>query len=360
MKKILLLALCTLFSLEVLAQNNSHTTQLVATLQHNGRVTYYYNNTAFRDALVAATEGDTLYLSGGRFFADTIRHNITIYGVGYRNITPSDTWISGEVIIDIPATETLSHLHIEGIGFPNNIRQNSVLHNPVIRKCYIGDNYVINTGQAYFNGTFVQCRINQYNCWDHLTSRGANATFVNCIINSLATREGSTEVFRNCVIRFDGCTSINHYTDCDRLGYASAMTRLHNMSFQNCILFCTDHRRDLPSSAQAIHCVAINEGSGFFTNAHGYGNNVNVGSSVESFAQIFRTWTGGWNDAEDYRLAEAARQYYLGTDGTEVGIYGGIGFTAAPSYPHITRLRTGTKVNPNGTLDVHISVNEGR
>lgn len=347
MKKILLLALCTLFSLEVLAQNNPHAT---ATLQHNGRATYYYDITALKEALDASVEGDTIWLSGGSFNADTIRHNISIYGVGYRNMSSASTWVRGEMYIRVPSTETSSHLYIEGVGFIHNVRQDSVLHDPQIARCYFGDNYVINTEQAYFNGTFVQCRINQYNCWDHLTSRGANATFVNCIINSLATREGSTEVFRNCVIRFDGMFL-------DRWG---EHWRIQNMSFQNCILFCTSHQRDLPSSAQAIHCVAINEGSGFFTDAHGYGNNVIEGASAESFAQIFRTWTGGWNDAEDYRLAEAARQYYLGTDGTEVGIYGGIGFTAAPSYPHITRLRTGTKVNPNGTLDVHISVNEGR
>lgn len=359
MKKILLLALCTLFSLVVLAQNNPHAT---ATLQHNGRATYYYDITALKEALDASVEGDTIWLSGGSFNADTIRHNISIYGVGYRNMSSASTWVRGEMYIRVPSSEISNHLYIEGIGFYNNVRQDSVLHDPQIVRCYFGDNYVINTEQAYFNGAFVQCRINQYNCWDHLTSRGANATFVNCIINSLATSEGSTEVFRNCVIRFDGCTASDrdHHWNCDLYGYAWAMARLHNMSFQNCILFCTDHRSDLSASAQAIHCVAINEGSDFFTNAHGYGNNVIEGSSVESFAQIFRTWTGGWNDAEDYRLAEAARQYYLGTDGTEVGIYGGIGFTAAPSYPHITRLRTGTKVNPNGTLDVHISVNEGR
>lgn len=354
MKKILLLALCTLFSLEVLAQNNSHTSQLVATLQHNGRVTHYYDVTALKEALDASAEGDTISLSGGIFNADTIRHNVSIYGVGYRNMSSASTWVRGEMYIRVPSTEISNHLYIEGIGFYNNLRQDSVLHDPQIVRCYFGDNYVINTEQAYFNGAFVQCRINQYHCFDHLTSRGANATFVNCIINSLATKEGSTEVFRNCVIRFDGST---HYQGYGNFDY---WTRLFNMSFQNCILFCSNHQRDLPASAQAIHCVAINEGSGFFTNAHGYGNNVIEGSSAESFAQIFRTWTGGWNDAEDYRLAEAARQYYLGTDGTEVGIYGGIGFTAAPSYPHITRLRTGTKVNPNGTLDVHISVNEGR
>ena len=345
MKKIVLaLALISTLT-SVFAQSTSH----IATLQHNGRVRTFYNNTALREALAASVSGDTICLSGGTFLSDTIRHNITILGLGYKGHDTEESWVAGDMYIRIPSTDTVGRLRLEGIGFFNTVRQDSVLHAPYIVRCYFSS-YRINTNKAYFNGQFVNCRIKEYNSQDNIAA-GANVIFVNSIIYNLYTSSSSYDEFRNCFVRYLG-----------RAFYSDSYDRLNHSRLINCFIQDVGNSNsryggyNLPSEATAINCVAIGvDANNYFRNVHGYGNRV-----ITSWNEFFETYDGNYYDYEDFMPTDSAKTAFLGNDSTQVGIYGGaVPFTTVPSYPHISWLSTGRTVNADGKLEVEIRVGDG-
>jgi hypothetical protein len=138
---------------------------------------------------------------------------------------------------------------------------------------------------------------------------------------------------------------------------ASYYTRV----FQNC------------DNNEITNCIVMNENSYFFTGsgniiynnifrvAHpDFGsNNINADNyfSVD-LADIFIDQTGGlFSYSDDYHLVYP--ETYLGTDGSEVGIYGGIfPFKAGsvPITPHITVKEVAPATDPDGNLNVTIQV----
>lgn len=65
----------------------------------------------------------------------------------------------------------------------------------------------------------------------------------------------------------------------------------------------------------------------------------------------------GVSDNETFELTETAKATYLGTDGTQVGIYGGmLPFDTTPSNPRITKCNVAAKSTADGKLSVDIEV----
>ena len=62
----------------------------------------------------------------------------------------------------------------------------------------------------------------------------------------------------------------------------------------------------------------------------------------------------------NYELLPAAQTAFLGTDGTQIGIYGGVfpyKTNAVPTNPSITAKTIGSNTNSNGQLPVQVTVN---
>ena len=114
----------------------------------------------------------------------------------------------------------------------------------------------------------------------------------------------------------------------------------------------------LPSSATAYNCVAGYYTSStspnyqeYFSECHGSGNTV-IKASDGGTPSIFNRDTDTFCDLTD----EAAAKY-LGTDHTQVGLYGGVNpFSAIPNYPRIKKFIVASKPTADGKLDVDIEV----
>ena len=80
----------------------------------------------------------------------------------------------------------------------------------------------------------------------------------------------------------------------------------------------------------------------------------------QTFAETFKTFNGrNYSEEETFELTDDAKAKYLGTDGKEVGLYGGFQpFSATPSYPLITKMEVDGQTDANGTLGVTIEVNK--
>ena len=114
----------------------------------------------------------------------------------------------------------------------------------------------------------------------------------------------------------------------------------------------------IPSSCTAINCVGLGH-SDIFKNMTAK-NSTN--KYVSTISSVFKTYNvTGYNtyinDSWSFELTETAAQTYLGTDGTQVGIYGGnLPYSEDPTIPKITKCNVASKSTADGKLSVDIEV----
>lgn len=79
-----------------------------------------------------------------------------------------------------------------------------------------------------------------------------------------------------------------------------------------------------------------------------------LGSLFDDSSNISIT---AFNENASFVLTQTAKTQYLGNDGTEVGIYGGlVPFSEYPSFPRIISMSVGKKATSDGKLNVDIEV----
>ena len=120
---------------------------------------------------------------------------------------------------------------------------------------------------------------------------------------------------------------------------------------ENCII-CYQGGHPLPNSAIAINSVSLTfayEGSAFCDVS--YSENCSHHGDEVDESTIF-------SDQANFILQEEFAKKYLGTDGKEVGMYGGIGYTTKVRYPIISTLSIGNgqTTSREGKLDVTIEL----
>ena len=267
----------------------------------------YYGTYALRDAMNTAQSGDVINLSCGGFQAVDIKKAVSLRGTGIEEADP--TIIIGDYSIDMEEDDT-NRFSMEGIickGL-NGITVHRISANPYFIK-------------SLFHGIFFDCELK-------------NALFVNCKItygnNSSYTatlREKGSAHFVNCYIgagfrNLSNLSSVS-FINCV-LGYYYPGTQLNNCQLINCILFsaATENVRTLPNTTIASNCVAVNDNremSQLFDNMQ-----TNSNCKFSTFADMFKNFTGRYSDTQTYELTDTAKENFLGTDGTEVGMYGGL------------------------------------
>ena len=79
---------------------------------------------------------------------------------------------------------------------------------------------------------------------------------------------------------------------------------------------------------------------------------------TEAIKSVFKTYNGSDNFSfnELYELTDEAKAKYIGSDGTQIGIYGGMGFDLVPSTLQITKCEVAPRSTTDGKLSVSIEV----
>ena len=325
MKKLFLSLVAVLMAATATYAQNT----LVATLSHGEDITMYYGYYALRDAMNAAVSSDVINLSGGSFQATDITKAITLRGTGIDDAAP--TYISGEFTINIPSDDA-NRLSMEGIRFVNSVNFSGTFNNPFITKCtfttiYTGSNANIK------NIMFANCKITREVYNDELTSM----QFINSYIADFENyHNNASAAFVNCVIG------------------AKYPDYMANSQLLNCIIYYSWSSTPLPASASATNCLSIGFNDLFSNNSSNTGN---TSLSSSQYASVFKDFTGTYSDSQTFELTDEAATTYLGTDGTQVGMYGGIlPYTSTPSYPQITKMNVANKTTADGKLSVEIEV----
>lgn len=358
MKKLISLVIMCLASMSMMAQ-----TSLVATLTHEGASSEFYGQEAFVDAVKASADGDLITLSAGTFSGTTINKSLTIRGNGAE---PADkaTIINTKVILEKSADENEANhwLNIEGIYFncdvsiqrANSDTEYNKLKDLCMKKCTIL-NFTSEYKSSYGwygtleNSSFINCRIlksfNIYNI--------SEVAFINSIVYGYAAKGGQTN---NPKVNFLNSVYILNASP----SYASTFNAINSIILLNAdtYVYFSNHYYHFPPSCSMDHCIL----TGFLTDtepehvAELYDNHPCVETKWMPMSETFKTLTEytALNLDDDYSLTDAA-QSILGTDGTQIGIYGGaMPYSSTVTYPRFKTFNVAEKA-VDGKLSVEIA-----
>lgn len=325
--------------LSVAGMKNALAQNQVATLQHNDTISAFYGMNALVEAHAAAIDGDIITLSSGTFTKTDITKNITLHGAGCTADTLGNlpTIVSGS--FSISGLGDSYCLDIEGISF-GDITYRNVLSQVRFRKCNI--NALIRDSSSWSAGTML------------------NVQFINCLIGSADIKSGNDNVtIMNCSIgslthnirSYSSNISTSVYVYNSILGIASVQSYLTNggLYLYNCIISGTTPVSQLAESS-AYNCIEID--SVFTSSVQTYNC-----MSVNSYSEVFESFDGSFSFDSDYSLKEEITSSFLGNDGREVGIYGGVmPYDPRPSYLILSRCNVANRSTIDGKLSVEIEV----
>ena len=261
-------------------------------------------------------------------------------GAGFES---NRTIIPNTLTVDIttPGKETLT---IEGIDLSfikiNDIKKATFL------KCSIGYVY-FPYDKVAADMNFIHCNIHGGNL---KASVGSSVSLINSYLKNLYTRDVDSDAhYLNCVIHHEA------YTDNNYRGFYK-LYDIGSSILTNCIIvgdgpvygkFYT-----LESTVNASNCIAVNFGYDIWKDII----SPNVFPTTE-ISNVFKTFDGIHIEGETFELTDEAKAKYLGSDGTEIGIYGGLlPFDPTPTNPQITKFNVANKSTIDGKLSVNIEV----
>lgn len=299
-------------------------------------------NTALATAYTAAQSGDTLYLSGHTFTPPSaFDKQLTIFGAGHyvdSTLATGKTFINGSVTL----SENADLFHIEGVEITGNfaISTNHSVNNAVVKRCKI-------------NGTF--------NALGDLSNPTSNLSLIgNVILNRLNLENIQNSLLSNNIISntFQGSNG-NLINNNIIMGFiwGSSMDYLFfgsNNTLNNNIILWEGYFANVNGSGNIFNNnLYVEPAPDYGATATSTGNYTGILQSA-----IFVNQTGtAFNYTHDYHLQNPTT--YIGTDGSQVGIYGGT-FPykegAVPLNPHIQLKNITPTTDSNGNLQIQIQV----
>lgn len=307
-------------------------------------VQLFKGNTALVTAYTAAQSGDTLYLSGGTFFPPTAGFDkkLMIFGAGHyadSALVTGKTFISGNVIF----SENADQSYIEGVEINGNITvtNNNSVNSFTIKRCRV-------IGNIIFDGDLSTPSTNLALIGNVLMG---NVSIVN-VTNAMI----SNNIFNAGLLNTNGNQISNNVflSNVDIFDYYVFSGNNNTFSNNICIYTYNNGFAQSGSTGNFYYNNLFVAPSPTFGITPTYiGNYTNVAQ-----ANIFVNQTGStFNYSHDYHLKSP--ETYLGTDATQVGIYGGA-FPykegAVPLNPHIQIKNISPSTDVNGDLQIQIQV----
>lgn len=328
MKK-LFLSVMVLFSAAITMSFAQNT--VVASLSHEGETTVFYGVGALKQAVDAAASGDIINLSSGTFNASNISKAIVLRGVGIDNDNP--TYIEGGFTINV-TEEGSNRLTMEGIRCKGEVKLGGSFSSPQFVKCQFWRiNGIANT-DAVKDVMVANCKVTEF-------FRLGGTTTVS-LVNSYIAEPG---VYENAHFMATNCI-VSKYAPSDQM---------QNSIWKNCIFWTTNsYGYRLPNSSKAINCIGIPNWYNMFENLTDSPNNI----TMAALTDVFIDFNGDWSDDWTFKLTDAGKAV-KGTDGKEVGLYGGpMPFNQDLSYPIITTMTVDEQTDTDGKLGVTIEVSK--
>ena len=176
-----------------------------AILHHDKKPAAIYDADQLSEALIAATAGDTIYLSAGMYPTFTLDKAITIKGAG------TNTKISNGVIIDIPGNPTLTSSLLEAVEVNGAITVRSDMTNFLIKMVKTTDLQFAN--QLNTNALVDRCYLDKFTITSAMTDFYVrNSYILNLTSTSLKFNKCN---FINCCIKGDWNKAAGRFINCE-------------------------------------------------------------------------------------------------------------------------------------------------
>ncbi|MDN3676461.1 hypothetical protein QWY90_03965 [Flavobacterium paronense] len=311
-------------------------------LHHLGTTTVFSGSNPLIDAYTAAVTNDTIYLPGGTFVSPSnIDKRIAVFGTGhYENATSATgkTFINGNIALK----ENADNFYMEGVEVNGNFyfSENESVNQVVLKRCkingtlnFIGNLSIPSTNFGLF-GSVIIGNIDLANAQNVLIS---NSILQGRIFNSIGN------VFNNNILLdeyayygneapINGDNNQVNNNIFTKVNFGNLINGNGNVAKNNLCALPTPSFGTLPTIS---------------------GNYFGIAQSA-----IFINRTGSiFTYSEDYHLQNTSS--YLGLDGTQVGIYGGVfpyKEEAIPSNPHIESKTIAPQTNTTGELNIQVLV----
>lgn len=319
------------------------TERRMATLVETDGTQVFYGANAAQDAYDAAKGGSTIILSEGEFSDIIIKGKpVNIYGAGMDSAedagalkTKTSVYISADKFYDDEGKEYYAYpenLHLEGL---------------YLRRCYVYGN----DAGAVLNGMAIsKCQIDGVGLYERFDvyPRVAGMVVSQCKIGNIYFYQKENDaLFRNCWINqvemnldlkskivIDHCILWSVYSGA--VAYYTNNIVLHDY---------------IPADAMAYNNIIVNK-NGISENATGSGNWCGI-ETMGIFAEEGED--GSYVSGKKFTLKYP--KTYIGTDGTEVGINGGVTpWNPIPSIPRIVSSKIDNRADAGGKINVSIKV----
>ncbi len=284
-------------------------------------------------AIQGAQAGSTIYLSGGGFQVNDsvkITKKLTIIGIGHRpdnDNADGNTNVSGNL-----------HFHsgsngssVMGIYLSGNINignADAAVNNFLLRFCNVNS---VQMGNAVCQGVVI----NQNYLRNPSNGGGSALQFSNNILHSIDNINGG--VITHNVIKHNVGNYYGYY----------GLRSVNNSQIRDNIL------RDPSAIHSGSNCIVNNN-----MLSKSWGENSIV---VEDWDEEFEGPDNGVNPTSNFKLKATSQGINKASDGTDIGVYGGTGFsdTALPPGPRIVDKRIASQTDANGKLLIQIEVQVG-
>jgi hypothetical protein len=321
-------------------------TSIMATLTHNGKTTIYYGADALVEAAAASAYGDRITLTSGVFNAPTLTKAVSICGAG----------MEPDTINHVEPTTLRGKLKL---AFEDSLNTNFSIDRVLMPEGMF-------VGNATVNASYTRCKIlgNGFDVDNTYRFTQLNSNFVHCVLSNVDLTKSSTYTFLNSVLFGLYMSVVDNprveMKNCIVLANGE-VSSWENVGMENCIYAYTLSNysgNQFTKTTYALNCLAISSNSDPFKYSYNTTNYVfkSLYNSTIPYGSVFKTFRGDITKDSNFELTEEAKTKYLGTDGKEIGIYGGYTYKPTSSSLNVRKFKVADKTNAEGKLQVEIVV----
>ena len=309
-----------------------------ATLQHGEDMTVFIGTGGFASAYEAAVDGDVITLSAGEFSMPSyIYKGISIYGSGFEDNEETSTEVTklSNMVIAMYSTynsQELTGLHLEGLYINGDIRINrsnnaiETLKDFTLKKCYVNGT-IYNGIDTIENAVIDQCVLmgaglhDGYSAGENEGRVVKSMLFTHSYINGVIGGYNSELSF----VWVDHCISKSEF---------AMYNQGKKIVWTNSLLLGEPHNSNYaPAGSLSVvkNCIIWkNQFDGSVTLENNY--------ILPVLSDIFTDEaTNEYSSTRTFELVQP--DTWVGTDGTQVGLHGGTGWSKVPGIPVVKNLQ---------------------
>lgn len=337
MKKFFVFAMLCCMTLFVNAQA---TDVPMATLQHGDEIKVFYGKTALSQAYTAAADsGDVITLSAGVFDGLTIQKSLKIIGNGF--VTDEEKGIYPTVIKGDLNYSSRDVVNSDGETIKDAIGYDGTR----LEGLEITGNFVLR-GRGPKGFEIVKCKQQTYGVSFHIRVNTENLSIRQSVFSNIFFSDNSlNHIQHNLNIINSIFMFYNAYNNASTIyvDHSIILTGMPIGNVSNSIL------TGASPGVTANNCIFIEKTPSEILGTGNWFNKKLAGIFEEEMTDM------GWDGVKTFKLKYP--DTYVGTDGTQVGLYGGTyPFNPTPTVPQITESEIDTKVAADGKLKVRITV----